>query len=144
MPKGPISPIPWLDVLETGIASLDEQHRALVEICNRLIALAESTDPQERTEAVAAARALTAACAEHFRDEEVIFAKTDFPRRARHEQQHRNIESRLADLVDRMAQDDGSNVAQREATRALRETLIDVLFRHDLDYKSHLQQSTGR
>jgi len=95
-------------------------------------------------EVVAAARRLSIDCAGHFRAEEAILEKTEFPRLDRHSQQHRSIESQFGTLIDFMSGGDGSRPEDRAAARTMRDTLVDVLFRHDLDYKSHLQHAVGR
>ncbi|HVM83302.1 MAG TPA: hemerythrin domain-containing protein [Candidatus Binatia bacterium] len=134
--------IAWMDVLETGIPDLDDQHQDLIEQCNTLTGLMDRGVPWP--EVVAAARGLATDCGTHFRAEEAVLEKTEFPRRDRHAKQHRNIESQFGVLIDFMAGCDGSQPEHRAAARTMRDTLVDVLFRHDLDYKSHLQQALGR
>jgi len=133
--------IAWADVLETGIREIDAQHQDLIRQCNALIELIEGGVAWP--EVVGAARRLAADCVSHFRDEETVLKKTEFPRLDRHTRQHRNIESEFGALVEFMAGSDGTRPEHRAAASAMRDTLIDVLFRHDLDYKSHLQQAKG-
>jgi hypothetical protein len=54
------------------------------------------------------------------------------------------MERRFDDLVGFLAGVDGSSPEHRQAAQAMRTTLVDILFRHDLDYKSHLQHVAGR
>jgi hemerythrin-like metal-binding protein len=137
-----ISPIVWMDVLETGVQALDEDHRALIGQCNTLTALMEGGGTWN--EVVDAARRLAEKCGEHFRSEEAFLDQAEFPRRERHKAQHREMERRFSELVGFLAGVDGSSPEHRKAAQAVRGTLIDILFRHDLDYKSHIQHVAGR
>ena len=134
--------IPWSEVLETGIAEIDDDHRSLVEDCNALTALMDEGGPWQSV--VVAAGALAEKCAAHFRTEEVLLEKTKFSRSERHKEQHRNIERQFGELVDFLSGVDGSKAEHRKAARTIRDTLVDLLFRHDLDYKSHLMNVAGR
>jgi hemerythrin len=136
------TPIAWTDVLETGIPELDEDHRTLIEQCNALTALMHAEVAW--SEVVAATRRLAETCIEHFRSEEALLERTEFPRRDRHKAQHREMERRFKNLVDFLAGVDGSSPEHRKSAEAVRTTLVDILFRHDLDYKSHLQHAAGR
>lgn len=140
--EGGVSPIAWSEVLETGLPELDDEHRALVGQCNSLIRLMESGGAWSAV--VAAARELVADCAEHFQREEALMEQTNFPRRDRHVAHHRELERRFGDLVEFLAAVDGTVPEHRRKAQSMRDTLIDILFRHDLDYKSHLQHVAGR
>jgi hypothetical protein len=47
-------------------------------------------------------------------------------------------------LIVRMEQLDGSLNEHREYPRSLGPSLIDLIIRHDLDYRSHLLHQQGR
>jgi hemerythrin-like metal-binding protein len=136
------APIAWTEVLETGVHALDEDHRALIAQCNALSGLMDCGAAW--SEVVDSARGLARRCVEHFRSEEAVLDETGFPRRDLHKAQHRAMERRFDDLVGLLAAADGSNAEHRKAVHSLRATLVDILFRHDLDYKSHLQHIAGR
>jgi hemerythrin len=137
-----VAPIAWTEVLETGVPELDADHQALIGQCNTLSELMDGGAAW--TAVVQAARKLTERCTEHFRGEEALLEKTEFPRRDRHKVQHREMERRFQDLVAFLAGVDGSSAEHRKAARAMRTNLVEILFRHDLDFKSHLQQAAGR
>ncbi|WP_395019042.1 bacteriohemerythrin [Dongia sp.] len=137
-----VLPITWMDVLETGVPELDAEHRALIDQCNILISLMQGSGPWARV--VAAARELALSCHAHFRTEEALLDQYDFPRLDRHKAQHRELERRFNELVGVLSGTDGSSDEHRAAALTVRGTLIDILFRHDLDYKSHLQNAAGR
>ena len=134
--------IEWVDVLETGYPDLDREHQALIEECNALTALVQNRGAWSAI--VAGVRALAHGCAAHFRLEEHLLEDTEFPRCEAHKQQHEKIEQRFEELAGFLASVDGSLPEHWEAARSMRGALLDVLFRHDLDYKSHLQHVAGR
>jgi hemerythrin len=142
MEKNGMAAIAWTDVLETGISELDADHRSLIAQCNTLTELMEQEGAW--AEVVESARRLAQSCAEHFHNEEAVLDRAEFPRRDRHKAQHREMERRFNDLVAFLSGVDGSDPEHRKAARAVRNTLVDILFRHDLDYKSHLQHMAGR
>ena len=136
-----MTPIDWVEVLETGVPALDEDHRHLIAQCNALTAADEANAPWPTI--LALAEALARDCTRHFREEEEILERTELSRRQQHRQQHLAIERRFAELLDFLRRVDGTKVEDREAVHRMRDMLIDILFRHDLDYKSHLQQAAG-
>ena len=137
-----VAPIAWTEVLETGVPELDADHQALIGECNALTTLMEGSAAW--AEVVEGARRLAKRIVEHFRSEETLLDRTEFPRREHHKAQHREMERRFQDLVAFLAGVDGSSAEHRKAARSVRTTLVDILFRHDLDFKSHLQQTAGR
>ena len=54
------------------------------------------------------------------------------------------MEEQLNQLTGFMTSVDGSQPEHWNAIKSLRNALADILFRHDLDYKSHLEQVAGR
>lgn len=137
-----MAPIAWTDVLETGVEALDADHRALIDQCNNLTALMEEAGSWGA--AVESARRLTEDCTRHFRAEEELLERTEFPRREQHREKHREIEQRFNEMIALLSGTDELRPEHRQTLRAVRDTLVDILFRHDLDYKSHLQQVAGR
>lgn len=136
------APLKWMDIFETGIAELDAWHRKLVNDCNLLLRLLAS-DASWAT-IIARTWDLVASCVEHFRVEEAIMQRIDFPRRAAHIEEHRKIEENLRVLVARMQAVDGSLPEHRQLPASLGPAMIDLMIRHDLDYKSHLLYRQGR
>ena len=132
----------WIDAFESGNAEIDGLHRKLVRDCNDLLLLVEKDAgwPLILTEA----RRLVENCIEHFRMEERLLEQTRFPRCADHAAEHRRLEREMQALIVRMEQVDGSQRVHREYPAALGPVLIDVIIRHDLDYRSHLLHQQGR
>jgi hemerythrin len=134
--------IHWLEILETGYPEIDGEHRVLVDQCNRLTRLIDEGAAWKEVAAASAAlvRDLTA----HFRSEERVLDRTVFPRLDEHKAQHDRLEEQFKRLVDFLGTVDGSQPEHWNVAKSLRSGLLDVLFRHDLDYKSHLEQVAGR
>ena len=132
----------WLEILETGVVELDAWHRQLVNDCNRLLEFVAGRAPW--IQIVAAAALLTANLMDHFRFEEEVMARNGFPRRDTHAAEHRRIESRLTDLLAQIREVDGSQEEHLVLPTAFKSILIDVMVRHDLDYRSHLLYRLGR
>ena len=88
----------WHPMYETGLPGMDEQHRALFGLINRL--LGEITAAVD-VEAIAdQAEALLAAVDEHCRDEEAVMAGHGYPGLAEHAALHRELLGRAAQLAE--------------------------------------------
>jgi hemerythrin len=134
--------IQWPEILETGNPEIDADHRTLIEQCNSLTrALREGSAWKD---VVRASASLSQGCIEHFRTEERVLEHAAFPRAEAHKAQHHRIEGELKALTGFLSGVDGSQPEHRKAAESLRGRLLDILFRHDLDYKSHLEQVAGR
>jgi hemerythrin-like metal-binding protein len=132
----------WIKAFETGNAEIDALHRELVQECDSLLLLVESGAPWPRI--VADAGRLVEGCIQHFRQEEEMLARSRFPRNAAHIAEHRRLERELHALIARMAEVDGSLEKHRDYPRALGPMMVDLIIRHDLDYRSHLLNYQGR
>lgn len=132
----------WIEVFETGNTEIDVLHRKLIHDCNRLLLLVDNGAGWPRV--VAEARRFLEHCVEHFRAEETLLECTKFPRCAEHIAEHRRLEHEMRALVTRMEQVDGSLKVHRVLPRSLGPALIELMIRHDLDYRSHLLHLQGR
>jgi hemerythrin-like metal-binding protein len=138
-PKSPASG--WSTVFETGNAALDLQHRQLIADSNRLKEKVLSGGSWSEIRAELAA--LIKNCAEHFRYEERVLRETDFPRHAEHVVQHQRIEAILKEFAEMVANVDGNDSEHRDLVASLELKIIEIIVRHDLDYKSHLMDQAG-
>jgi len=132
----------WSVAFETGNVEIDRQHQRLLVDSARLKLLVESSAPWEQV--TAALAALIADCSVHFRFEEELLRSTNFPRVEAHVGQHQAIEAMLQQLAD-MAAEPGDVTPQHGAAIATMERkIVDIIVRHDLDFKSHLLDVIGR
>jgi hemerythrin-like metal-binding protein len=134
--------IAWMEVFETGFVELDAWHRKLIEDCNYLLRVAGMDVPWLTV--VARAELLVASCLDHFRFEEAIMAQNGFPRREAHIEEHRRIEQKLRAVAAAIRRADGSTSADSALPDQFQAILIDLMVRHDLDYRSHLLHQLGR
>ena len=132
----------WIKAFETGSAEIDALHRELVQECNSLLLSVESGAAWPCI--LADADRLVEGCVQHFRHEEDLLAQCHFPRRAKHVAEHRRLERELQSLIARMKEVDGSLEEHREYPRALGPMMVDLIIRHDLDYRSHMLHQQGR
>ena len=100
--------IAWDSRLETGDAAIDGQHRAILEIINRLHAAMKLG--QGLQELVATVRALETHFSVHFGMEEALMAQAGLAARAQHRAEHSVILEQLIALQDRYSQSQASPV----------------------------------
>jgi hemerythrin len=81
---------------------------------------------------------------DHFRFEEEIMRQGRFPRRNAHTAEHKRIERQLSGLLARIRELDGSQEQHYMLPTSFKPILIDLMVRHDLDYRSHLLHRLGR
>ena len=137
-----IGPIKWIDAFETGNAEIDSLHRKLVEDCNSLWTLLANNAAWSLI--VAQTKKLAVDCIDHFRVEQAVLERIDFPRRDAHQAEHRRMELELEGLIARIDEFDGSLKEHRQLPATLVPALIDLMIRHDLDYRSHILYCQGR
>jgi hemerythrin-like metal-binding protein len=132
----------WIKAFETGSPEIDALHHELIQECNSLLLLVESGAPWSRIRADAGR--LVEGCIQHFRREEEMLTHCRFPRSTAHVAEHRRLEQVMQGLVARMAKADGSLEEHRDYPRALGPMMVDLIIRHDLDYRSHMLHQQGR
>lgn len=132
----------WINAFESGNTEIDDLHRKLVQDCNGILLLTDNESTW--TLIISEAKKLVESCLEHFGAEELLLERTRFPRCTEHAAEHRRLGREMKALVIRMEQVDGSLKEHREYPRSLGPSLIDLIIRHDLDYRSHLLHQQGR
>jgi hemerythrin len=131
-----------LDALATGVEEIDADHRDLIDRCNALMVMIARRAPGRALHD--AARHLAEHCLLHFKREEAILAQSGFPRCEAHIREHRRFGARFNELAARFAKANAQPREHLTIVDRLRYLLIDLLLRHDLDYKSHLDHENGR
>lgn len=132
----------WIEIFETGVAELDSWHRNLLRDCNDLLKAVDGNALWATV--VDKTRHLVTSCIEHFQLEEAIMLQNGFPRREDHAREHRRIADQLRILADSIARADESRKEHRQLPLRFRSILIDMMVRHDSDYRSHLLHQLGR
>jgi hemerythrin len=93
--------IRWGPDLELGIPELDEQHRTLVDLANRLYE--EFKEKRDGQEAKRAVTALFVYSDTHFAAEEAYFARYNFASLEQHVEAHSTFMAKAAEFEDRLA-----------------------------------------
>lgn len=132
----------WLKSFETGSDEIDALHRELVEECGSLMSALDDGAAWPRI--LADADRLVEGCIQHFRHEEDLLEWARFPRKAEHAAEHRRLERELQALISRMRAVDGSLEEHRAYPREFGPILVELIIRHDLDYRSHMMHVLGR
>lgn len=126
-------PMPWLTSFAIGERRIDDEHRILIAACNDLCALATLGNTAAR--ARAAATELLASIESHFASEEELFQRIRFPNHRDHISEHDAIRTIVGALLL-----DGTGDF-RIATATARVVLVEHIIRHDLGFKSYVQEA---
>lgn len=98
----------WTSKLETGIPSIDKQHRMLVDSINELHDAMRAGTGREKIQEIVNFLALYAV--EHFKTEEAIMKKYNFPQFTAHKKIHDDFVKKAGDLQAQIAQGKNATV----------------------------------
>ncbi len=110
--------IEWKPLWDSDNLVIDGQHRALVGLCNELLARALSQAPQEEISALL--DELMSRSTRHFSDEESILSEAAYPKLEEHRQLHHSLLVRAQELK-------GESHASPRATSSYFDFLVDEL-----------------
>jgi len=85
--------IEWNDFLSVGHAKIDEDHKHLLEILNRL---ADSEERRKRDVVAKAVNDMAAYASEHFAREEELMKAINYPLLAEHTERHKELTAKVA------------------------------------------------
>ncbi len=127
--------INWKDEYSVGVAKMDEQHKKLIAMINRLIADQNSlTDPKTIADLLTE---MTDYAQVHFRAEEYLMAEYGYEHKSQHEKQHQ------AFMDENMAYCAASNIGPNILSVALldylKTWLVDHILQEDMQYKTFFQ-----
>jgi hemerythrin-like metal-binding protein len=91
-------------MLSVGVRDIDDQHRALVDILNRLGDVVQGEQPEWDESAVL--DELVRYTETHFRFEETLMQKVGYAQAAVHEQQHQDLVRQVLDMASRLTRGD--------------------------------------
>ena len=100
-----MSLIEWKDEFSVGVASVDLEHRELIDLINELHALLGKNASAD--EVVSMLGEIFAQISAHFALEEKFMRDTHYPLLAQHKQDHEVLLDELRDMMD-LVEDDGS------------------------------------
>jgi hemerythrin len=119
--------MPWSDLYSVGVDEIDQQHRVLVGLINRLDAGSRKGGDAESVDAVLAA--LVDYMREHFADEERLMREHDYPDADAHVAAHARLTERVRTMVQRS--DQGATPPLRELKLFLRQWFISHVLHTD-------------
>ena len=93
----------WREEFSVNIQHIDNQHRRLFEMCNRLIATIR--DGRGRADMAEALGLLVSYATYHFTEEEALLDRYGYPEGAQHAEEHKRLMERVAILEHRLSQD---------------------------------------
>lgn len=113
----------WGDALELGIPSVDEQHRELVDLLNRLAALSSSDIGAEaHDDMLELLGHLYQHTVVHFRHEEELMETIDYLDLAAHRDEHHMLLAELRSFVHQI--ENGDSILDAKSIHALRDWLM--------------------
>ena len=131
-----LQPLPWLPVLETGHASIDSQHRQLVDDANAILALVLARADWNKL--TACIGKMHRDCQLHFADENKLLSESGFSDATAHALEHERILKEVAEIHGIMRAAAMPTPLHWELAMTLRGLLMDHFLRYDLKYKSHV------
>lgn len=128
--------ITWTDDFSVGVKQLDEQHRRLVDMINRLIA---SPGVATKSETVSELlNDMIAYALEHFRTEEALLRECEAPNVEEHAAEHLAFWEKAVDLCSATMLDVG--VVPEAILHYLRDWLETHIFQSDMACRVHLSR----
>ncbi|CAK0762383.1 Hemerythrin [Gammaproteobacteria bacterium] len=124
----------WSQELSVGIPSIDEQHKKLVAILNRLSSAMEKG--MEDYAMIGVFEDLLAYTVEHFTYEEELFAKCGYPATEAHTHKHEALKAQVLSLKARMHT--GDFMLDIEALSFLKDWLGNHIMKSDKAYAPFL------
>ncbi len=119
-----VEPVEWSSELELGVPEIDAQHKELVERLNRFIIATNEGVNQKEVEKTLAF--LSDYVVEHFRAEEALQRKYNYPDYEKHKKIHEQFIAAVKDYQERF-QKEGANLG---FVIKMQKTLIDWLVNH--------------
>lgn len=130
-----MEPIVWSGKFSVGVKKLDEQHKQLVSMINKLI---QSPDASTLSETISdTLTAMIQYAREHFRLEETLMARYRFPHLEQHKKLHATFFKKVAELS--LATIKNDNVVPQELLGYLYHWLQTHILEEDMLYKPLLE-----
>jgi hemerythrin len=126
--------VQWDEKYSVRDETIDAEHQKLFELANVVFAIANPAQDEERFRA--AVKRLFKYAEYHFRHEEELMAKVDFPDRTAHSNRHTQIIARLQDALR-------SSKSQVELSDNLRHLMLDWVLKHIMEEDSKIAASVA-
>lgn len=123
--------IDWNNEFSVGVKEMDDQHKKLIGMINRLIKEQKTlTNPQTIAELLTE---MTDYAEVHFRAEEYLMAEYGYPEKDKQEQQHKAFIDKTIAFYS--ATDLGPNILSTALLDYLRIWLVEHILKQDMKYK---------
>ncbi len=130
--------IVWSSKLETGVREIDDQHKQLIDIANRVVeAVQEKLGTLGVDEIIKELREYTVI---HFSAEEELMAALHYPDHGPHHIEHERLKNQVKLWQRDLYQKEALTVG--EVREFLRGWLIEHILRSDMAFKSWLQENS--
>lgn len=130
--------IDWTDELATGVGSVDEQHRQLVDIINKFDEAARRGKGSRIMNEILIE--LIGYTAEHFAHEEQIMAEAGYPQLEKHQSQHRQLLQKVERLQFEFTQQ--NKRITPDVRDFLKNWLTNHILKDDMAWAAVLMQET--
>lgn len=127
--------IAWSDTFSVGVQELDDQHKKLVGMINRLIdEQKELTQPETIADLITE---MTDYALEHFRAEEYLMAEYGYEKKNEHVEIHQQFIKKTQEFMVAAA---GPNLLSKALLEFLKSWLVSHILNEDMQYKLLFQQ----
>ena len=132
-----MSLITWTDDLSVGVRRLDDDHKILIGLINKLYdAMSDGHGDELLASVLSALKKYTAT---HFFREESLMKSYDYPDYEDHKKHHESLINRLNDFVARYNKNKNT-VNTIEISRFLQDWLLNHIKQEDFQYKPHFHE----
>lgn len=128
----------WRDNMSLGIEAIDDDHKSLIELLNRLHYMIRAGDEHAEIERVL--DDLRAYCERHFGREEELMERCGYPERDAHQALHRDLEARL-ETWTRAYQDDPDGFDASAFYDFVSDWLLVHVLEEDMKLKPHITEA---
>ena len=127
--------IKWTDSFSVGVREMDNQHKKLVGMINRLIEEQHTlTEPATIAELLTE---MTDYAREHFRAEEFLMAEYGYENKDRQAESHETFIAKTVELMS--ATNVGPNLLSKVLLEFLKSWLVSHILNEDMQYRSFFQ-----
>lgn len=124
----------WSDQLSVGVAEIDAQHKKLVEMINTFYDHMQEDNKTAMRELLISMAKYTMT---HFKTEEELFAKYNYPKAQEHKKEHDAFITEVRSVQQRLSQ--GEHVLTLELTQFVKKWVTDHIMGSDKEYVPFFQ-----
>ncbi len=132
--------ISWDNSLATDIPNIDQQHKQLVELINKVGNAMKSSQGNEILLEVLTE--LITYTKNHFKYEEQYMASIKYPKLSEHKQVHEMVTGQVAELYEKIKQ--GKYVSTVQVSNLLKEWISNHILKVDMHYAKYLKYITSK